>query len=58
MLLVAALGVGCGQKTVDEIGYGTLEKGVYHNAYLDLEMVLPETWTVQSGTVNNGLVVS
>jgi len=35
---------GCGEKTIDKMGFGTLENGTYRNEYLGMSVKLPTDW--------------
>jgi len=47
---------GCDSKSVDEIGYGAIEEGVYRNDYFNLSIKVPENWAVQSQAAQQQLM--
>jgi hypothetical protein len=44
LFAVMAMYFGCGQKTADKIGYGTLENGIYRNEYFGMRVTMPKDW--------------
>jgi hypothetical protein len=51
--MIVAIGIcllllGCDSKASNEVGYGTIENGVYENKYFNMTVKLPAEWVVQS----------
>ena len=47
---------GCDTKPVNEIGYGTIAKGIYTNEYFNMSIKVPDDWAVQSQAARQDLM--
>lgn len=56
VLALPFLLIGCDKEADKEIGYGTIDDGVYTNDYFDLSIAVPEDWSVQSRAAQQALM--
>ena len=47
---------GCDTKPSTEIGYGTIESGVYTNDYFNMSIKVPDNWIIQSQAAQKELM--